>query len=115
MFSPTAIPKFLAVAWLLPLLAFAVEIFAGLWQRDRKDRTAAGLAVACIATGFVCSALALLTWGIHTGWAALAPSAHGEGHHGDGHDAAHDAGHDEHAKANDHGHDVEHAKTEAKD
>ena len=115
MFSPTAIPKFLAVAWLLPLLGFAVEIFAGRWQRDRKDRTAAGLAVACIATGFVCSALALFTWGIHTGWAALAPSTHGDGHHGESHSAAHDAGHDEHAKADDHHHDAAHAKADSND
>lgn len=99
MFSPTVIPKLLAVAWLLPLLGFVVEIFAGRWQRDRKDRTAAALAVGCIATGFVCSFLALLTWGSHTGWAALAPSHHGDEHHAA---AGHDGGQDEHAKHDHH-------------
>src|SRR5690348_2254973 len=87
------IPTLLAIAWLLPLAGFAVEIFAGWWQTSRKDKTAAGLAVACIATGFVCSFLALITWGQHTDWAALKDTGHGS------HGAAHDGGHDEHGDA----------------
>jgi len=50
----------LMVAWLAPLVGFAIEIFAGYWQENRKSKTAAHLAVGCIATGFVCSLLALL-------------------------------------------------------
>ena len=61
----------LMTAWLLPLLGFAVEIFGGYWG-SRKSRAAAWLAVACIATGFLCSATALITWGNASHWSVLA-------------------------------------------
>ncbi|MFM8479515.1 MAG: NADH-quinone oxidoreductase subunit L, partial [Planctomycetaceae bacterium] len=68
----------LMTAWLLPLLGFAIEIFGGYWG-SRKSRAAAWLAVGCIATGFLCSATALVTWGNATHWAVLAD--HGEETH----------------------------------
>ncbi len=49
----------LTIAWLLPLAGFAVEIFGGFWG-TRKSRLAAWMSVCCIATGFVCSASALI-------------------------------------------------------
>ena len=82
----------LMTAWLLPLLGFAIEIFGGYWG-SRKSRAAAWLAVICIATGFVCSATALVTWGNATHWAVLSHDDHGDVHsHGDEH-------HDNHGKA----------------
>ena len=60
----------LMTAWLLPLLGFAIEIFGGFWG-SRKSRVAAWLAVACIATGFLCSASALVVWGNATEWRAI--------------------------------------------
>lgn len=75
----------LTFAWLLPLAGFTVEIFGGFWG-TRKSKAAAYLAVACIATSFLCSATALLYWGTQTHWSAL------EAHHAGGHDAtSHDA------------------------
>jgi NADH-quinone oxidoreductase subunit L len=74
----------LMTAWLLPLLGFVVEIFGGYWG-SRKSRVAAWLAVACIATGFLCSASALVTWGRATHWEALSHGKeHSEGHGPDG-------------------------------
>jgi NADH-quinone oxidoreductase subunit L len=67
----------LMTAWLLPLLGFAIEIFGGYWG-SRKSRAAAWLAVICIATGFVCSATALVTWGNATHWAVLSHDDHGK-------------------------------------
>lgn len=52
----------LTVAWLAPLLGFIIEIFAGYWQGSRRSKTAAYLAVGCIALGFVCSLGALLKY-----------------------------------------------------
>jgi len=60
----------LAVAWLLPLLGFFIEIFGGYWG-TRLSKTAAHMAVVCIATGFVCSSIAFVRWGAVTDWAAL--------------------------------------------
>jgi NADH-quinone oxidoreductase subunit L len=67
----------LTIAWLLPLLGFSVEIFAG-WWGGRHSKTAAQLAVTCIVIGFICSFSALIKWGCETHWAAL--SAHGDSH-----------------------------------
>ena len=39
----------LMVAWLAPLVGFAIELLAGYWQRDRRSRAAAYCAVGCIA------------------------------------------------------------------
>lgn len=89
----------LTAAWLLPLAGFVIEIY---WLRlsHRLHKGAAYCAVACIATGFVCSLSALLLWGSATGWVALAePShhghaeAHGSEHAGDAHAAAAHDGH----------------------
>jgi len=115
----------LAIAWLLPLVGFSIEIFAGYWGgvNCRKSKVAAWMAVFCIAMGFVCSSSALCIWGKNTGWVALAAhDSHGDhgsqdegdgghadhgaaAHHDDAHgtkhaDAGHEADkHDEHAKA----------------
>ncbi|MCA9088567.1 MAG: NADH-quinone oxidoreductase subunit L [Planctomycetaceae bacterium] len=51
----------LTIAWLLPLGGFLIEVFGAKWS-GRKSRAAAYLAVLCIATGFVCSFIALCTW-----------------------------------------------------
>ena len=66
----TTLGTLLTVAWLLPLVGFAVEIFGGFWG-TRKSKAAAYLAVACIGTSFLLSAAALVYWGQATDWAAL--------------------------------------------
>jgi NADH-quinone oxidoreductase subunit L len=86
----------LMIAWLLPLVGFAVEIFGGFWG-SRKSRTAAWLAVACIATGFLCSASALLIWKGATGWTFWGDGSHGA-HHESDHAAPHDGEHSEGAQ-----------------
>ncbi|MEY3460250.1 MAG: NADH-quinone oxidoreductase subunit, partial [Planctomycetota bacterium] len=80
----------LMTAWLLPLVGFAVEIFGGYWG-GRRTRAAAWLAVACIATGFLCSATALVTWGNASNWTVL---SHADSHgHSDGHTDGHSGSH----------------------
>jgi NADH-quinone oxidoreductase subunit L len=74
--SETWIPPLLITAWLLPLAGFAIEIFGGYWQQDRRDRRPAYLAVGCIGLGFVCSLAALVIWGAETHWAALSGGEH---------------------------------------
>lgn len=49
--------KLLMVAWLLPLLGFIIEVTAGYWG-CRLKKTAAYLAIGCIAAGFVSSCIA---------------------------------------------------------
>ncbi|MFO1095565.1 MAG: NADH-quinone oxidoreductase subunit L, partial [Planctomycetaceae bacterium] len=79
----------------------AVEVFGGYWG-SRKSKAAAWMAVGCIATGFVCSSAALLTWGSATHWSALElESAHTE--HAAGGETAPAAPEGEHAHA-EHGH-----------
>ena len=105
----------LTIAWLLPLVGFVIEIFAGYWS-TRLSKTAAYIAVGCIGTGFLCSAAALFYWGHQTGWSVF------ESHGHDSHAAAHaDAGHadpghaaDPHAnsKADEHTHAVVDKKDE---
>ena len=109
------IKTLLTMAWLLPLLGFAVEIFAGYWQRDRLSKAAAQLAFGCIGLGFLFSSWALMTYVQETGWterfehesahhAELVASieegkplpGHGHGGHHDGdhhEDGHHDDGH----------------------
>lgn len=85
----------LTIAWLLPLLGFAIEVFGGYWG-TRKSKTAAYIAVFCIAMGFVCSASALVVWGNHSDWAVFESNdhgSHGSGHDGGGHADGHDADH----------------------
>lgn len=84
----------LMIAWLLPLVGFAVEIFGGFWG-TRKSRAAAWIAVGCIATGFVCSFSALMIWGNANHWSVMHKADHGtaqESH--DGHES--EKGHEEH-------------------
>jgi NADH-quinone oxidoreductase subunit L len=83
----------LAIAWLLPLAGFAIEVFAGYWSH-RLSKAAAYLAVGCIATGFVCSTVAFIQWNSATDAAAL----HADAHHGE-HPMVHGEGdeHDDHA------------------
>lgn len=125
----------LTVAWLLPLGGFLIEVFGGYWS-GRKSRAAAWLAVACIATGFICSFIALLTWidaadlslsdlwqnpnaVAHADHAADAGHAHGTGdhHQGDAHAHAHAADNHggDHAHGTDpaHGHDHAHGDAHA--
>jgi NADH-quinone oxidoreductase subunit L len=73
----------LGIAWLLPLAGFAIEVFGGYWQQSRLSKAAAYLAVGCIASGFVCSTIAFVSWGNHTHWAALESAEHAEGHEGE--------------------------------
>src|SRR5262245_17138058 len=80
----------LALAWLLPLVGFSIEIFGGFWG-TRKSKLAAYIAVACIGTAFVLSASALLYWKGQAHFTSFGS------HHGSGHDASH-AG-DDHAAA----------------
>ena len=81
----------LTIAWLLPLLGFAIEVFGGYWG-SRTSKAAAKLAVGCIGIGFVCSLWALIQWGSHSHWIALEGDGHGaqQSHEGD---AAHEEGH----------------------
>src|SRR5262245_45227065 len=67
----------LGPAWLLPLIGFVIEIFGGKWG-SRTSKTAAYIAVGCIGTGFLCSVMALLTWGNATDWSALGHAATAE-------------------------------------
>ncbi|MCX7396888.1 MAG: NADH-quinone oxidoreductase subunit L [Planctomycetales bacterium] len=87
----------LMIAWLLPLVGFAVEIFGGFWG-SRQSRAAAWIAVGCIATGFVCSFSALMIWGNANHWSVLHKADHGSSHEShDGHQG--EKGHEEHAPA----------------
>jgi len=52
---------YLRIAWLLPLLGFAIEVFGGYWG-TRKSKTAAYLAIGCIGAGFVLSTIAFCRW-----------------------------------------------------
>jgi len=65
----------LGIAWLLPLLGFAVETFAGYWS-NRLSKAAGYLAVGCIGSGFLCSVIALGLWGSATGWAGFSGERH---------------------------------------
>jgi NADH-quinone oxidoreductase subunit L len=87
----------LMIAWLLPLVGFAVEIFGGFWG-SRQSRAAAWIAVGCIATGFVCSFSALMIWGNANHWSVMHKADHGASHEShDGHQG--EKGHEEHAPA----------------
>ena len=122
----------LMIAWLLPLAGFAVEILFGYWSKNpRHSKLAAWIAVGCIGTGFLCSLMALTTWGKATDWSVLkghdehgehADADHGDADHHDAHshdehdDHAHgDAAvaHDEHSDHADHDHERGDAKQQA--
>lgn len=109
----------LTIAWLLPLGGFLIEVFGGYWS-GRKSKAAAYMAVGCIATGFVCSFIALLTWidaadmSIGDLWQNPSAVVH-ESHAEHGHAAAHDhaEAHAEHAGENhEHAHETAHAEAE---
>lgn len=91
----------LTLAWLLPLVGFLVEIYALCWTH-RLSKAPAYLAVGCIATGFVCSLAALLTWGTKTDWVALKDAHHGSTHHATEHADPHAPAADEYGPNNDH-------------
>ncbi len=88
--TATTLKWLLGAAWLLPLLGFVIEIFGGHWG-GRKSKTAAWIAVGCIATSFVLSLSALVIWRKDTSEirsqqaASLAAhdAAHGHGEHGE--------------------------------
>jgi NADH-quinone oxidoreductase subunit L len=65
----------LMIAWLLPLLGFAIGIFGGFWG-TRHSKTAARISVGCIAVGFLCSVSALIAWGQANDWAVLQSNDH---------------------------------------
>ena len=104
----------LTIAWLLPLVGFVVEILLGGFFWGTKSKNAAYFAVFCIATGFVCSLAALITWGQATGWSALADRGHdthaassaepGHAPEAHGHDAAHTDEHPAAAHKEEHAH-----------
>jgi NADH-quinone oxidoreductase subunit L len=106
--------QYLLWAWLLPLIGFAVEVLGGFWGKDRQDRRAAYLAIACIGAAFLLSSFTFYRWGTETHWQAFAASDD-SGHHSvasladDGPEKPahaeheHDADHGEHSKADDHG------------
>ncbi|MBS0202043.1 MAG: NADH-quinone oxidoreductase subunit L [Planctomycetes bacterium] len=83
----------LTVAWLLPLCGFVAEIYWLRWSH-RLSKSAAYSAVACIGIGFLCSASALVYWGVQTNWQALQATEHGE--HGE--HAEHEHAEHEHAE-----------------
>ncbi len=93
-------------AWLLPLIGFSIEIFAGYWGArldpsgsGRKSKVAAYLAVACIGTAFLLSLSAFAVWRNATGFRLLGDAdaaAHSSPHHdgaGSGSTSSHDEGH----------------------
>lgn len=114
---------YLLLAWLLPLFGFAVEVLGGRWGRNRQDKRAAYLAIACIGASFLLSSFTFYRWGSENHWQVFASSDE-SGHHSvlaladDGHekeaDGEHRSGEDEHGKghadhSNDGDHDVAHA------
>ncbi len=124
----TVLRNLLTLAWLLPLAGFVAEIYAlQLKWSHRLSKAPAQLATACIAAGFLCSLSALLYWSSETGWVGWKPAAHG--HHDEEHaatvhdehadenmtpaDALHPAAPAEHADAELHGDEHEHAAAPA--
>jgi NADH-quinone oxidoreductase subunit L len=111
--------KYLLLAWLLPLFGFCIEVLGGRWGRNRQDKRAAYLAIACIGASFLLSSFTFYRWGTENHWQAFAASDD-SGHHsvaslvdGDHEEKAHgehkhgnDGGHADHADG--HGHDVDH-------
>ncbi len=98
----------LTIAWLLPLAGFAIEIFAGYWQKNRFSMAAAKMSVICIGMSFIFSLLALIQWGLATDWTALAATEH----HGDHAAAVHHEEAGNHAKAHEPHGKEEHANTD---
>ncbi len=97
--TATTLKWLLGTAWLLPLLGFVIEIFGGHWG-GRKTKTAAWIAVGCIATSFVLSLSSLVVWRSATSQVrqdqAVALESH-EAAHGHGEPSA-GHGHEGHAE-----------------
>ena len=107
---------YLLLAWLLPLFGFCIEVLGGRWGRNRQDKRAAYLAIACIGASFLLSSFTFYRWGTENHWQAFA-TGDDSGQHSvasladDGHekeaDGEHkhekDGEHEEHADGNDHG------------
>ncbi len=88
-YTGTVLKWLLGLAWLLPLVGFAIEIFGGSWGKrldpvagGRKVRLAAYLAVFCIGTGFLLSLTAFVVWKGGTGvtLASTAEAVSQDGH-----------------------------------
>ncbi len=82
--------NWLAIAWLLPLAGFAIEIFGGYWPGRFNKKTAAYCAVFCIGFGFVCSLTALCKWrSADEDWKrSVAAEAKAKEHAGDEHESS---------------------------
>jgi NADH-quinone oxidoreductase subunit L len=104
----TILKWLLGLAWLLPLAGFCIEIFGGYWEKSRRSRTAAWMAVGCIAGGFVLSLGAFLIWGSATHWGALAAA---EEHHAEAVAAVHAEEHAPIDVAHPEGHEPGHERT----
>lgn len=108
--------NYLLLAWLLPLFGFCIEVLGGRWGRNRQDKRAAYLAIACIGASFLLSSFTFYRWGTENHWqvfaasdesghhfvASLADDSHEKNsHHSDG-EQSKGNGHTEHSA--DHGH-----------
>jgi NADH-quinone oxidoreductase subunit L len=121
---------YLLLAWLLPLFGFCIEVLGGRWGRNRQDKRAAFLAIACIGASFLLSSFTFYRWGTENHWevfagsddsghhsvASLVDDEHNEGEHKHEKDGGHnddadgngrDVAHEEHG-ANDHADEAHH-------
>jgi len=115
--------KYLLIAWLLPLFGFCIEVLGGRWGRNRQDKRASYLAIACIGTSFILSCVAFVRWNSEAELFVLNPTSEtsiddhaaddhaADDHAADDH-AADDHAADDHAAddhaADDHGHGTDH-------
>ena len=65
---------YLLLAWLLPLFGFCIEVLGGRWGRNRQDKRAAYLAIACIGASFLLSSFTFYRWGTENHWQLIAAS-----------------------------------------
>ena len=65
---------YLLLAWLLPLFGFCIEVLGGRWGRNRQDKRAAYLAIACIGASFLLSSFTFYRWGTENHWQVFAAS-----------------------------------------
>ncbi|MDA0920988.1 MAG: hypothetical protein O2945_18105, partial [Planctomycetota bacterium] len=66
--------NYLLLAWLLPLFGFCIEVLGGRWGRNRQDKRAAWLAIACIGASFLLSSFTFYRWGTENHWQVFAAS-----------------------------------------
>ena len=66
--------NYLLLAWLLPLFGFCIEVLGGRWGRNRQDKRAAYLAIACIGASFLLSSFTFYRWGTENHWQVFAAS-----------------------------------------